>query len=195
MTPEQELMAKVKASCGPWIDAAVAGTVYPASLLAALTANESGGDPGKSRFEPRVCGQLASVIVGHQANFGSIGAQDLKAWCDPPAPSQRRAFDQSLLALVNLATSWGPTQIMGYQALAGGYDLGELPNLNLHYPHAVAMLEDFRKRWKLSPPANDPDVASYFHCWNGGSPEAQTTDSLYIPNGLSRKALYEAIAT
>lgn len=221
MTPEETLAKHVHDVCGPWIDEAVAGTPYPASLLGALSANESGGDPAKSRFEPAIFGKLARVIVGHdaahEAHFGSIGAQDLKAWCDPVVPivggehvetvvTTRRPFDQSLLALVNLATSWGPTQIMGYEALAGNFDLSDLVDLKKHYPHAVRMLADFEKRFNLPPslsprpaaPLGGPgpdigDWSSYFHCWNAGSPNAPTADPNYTANGLARMKLYEQV--
>src|SRR5271169_2016242 len=44
----------------------------PAEFLAALTANESGGDPQATRFEPGVYQHLKSVAQGRVASYGAI---------------------------------------------------------------------------------------------------------------------------
>jgi hypothetical protein len=211
MTLEQELMLRVRTICGAAIEEAVRHTPYPPALLAALTANESGGNLAATRFESGVLGQLAQVIVGHKANFGSIGAQDLLGWCDPPLnsvplppagipPHPMRNFSGALLALVNLATSWGPTQIMGYQALAGHYPLGDLSSLDRHYGHAVKMLDGFAARFNLVPrfeEAEDrtipPDWLRFFYCWNTGQPDGKLTDPNYAVNGVARMATYVSL--
>ena len=186
MTPEQELMQKIKAACDPWIAAAIAGTPFPAALLAALTANESGGNPAAARFEPAVMGQLAMTLTGRRANFGTIGAQDLLD--ELGVVTDPRTIVRQLM---NLATSYGPTQIMGYEALAGHYDIADLSNLQKHYPRAVAMLEDFRKRFDIA--TDGSDWAEFFDCWNTGRPHAQTADPMYISRGLARLTLYNTL--
>lgn len=196
MTAEQELMQKIKTTCGPWIMEAIALTpsgtaAYPAALLAALTANESGGDPKVTRFESSVFAQLAQVLVGHKANFGAIGAEDLEeaVW-----PEVGTGLKPAMVSLLNFATSWGPTQIMGYQALAGHYDLAELPNLHTHYKHVIETLEDFRRRFKL-PIIGVPALVwePFFHCWNAGSPDGKTFDPNYTSRGLDRMTLYTTL--
>jgi hypothetical protein len=47
-------------------------TAISAEFLAALTANESGGDPRASRFEPGVYQHLKSVAEGRATRYGSI---------------------------------------------------------------------------------------------------------------------------
>jgi hypothetical protein len=183
MTPDQQLMQKVKEVYGSFIDAAVDGTPYPAAFLAALAANESSGDPAVARFEPAVFWQLSFTLINRKQNFGAIKPDDLAHYL--AAPEDPRT---AVLALVNLATSWGPTQIMGYQALAGKYPLAELPNLQTHFPHAIAMLKDFNSRFSLG-----QDWNPYFHCWNGGSPTAATFDPNYTAKGLDRMTIYEAL--
>jgi hypothetical protein len=185
MTPEQQLMAKVKTVCGPWIQVFSApASIYPEAFLAALTANESGGDPTKTRLEPVDLAELAQVLIGHKANFGSIGAQDLGGYL---SVGDAKGIVQQL---VNLATSWGPTQIMGYQALAGKYSLAELPNLQTHYRHATSVLDDFGRRFGLTE-HTWPDVAwQYFRCWNTGHPNGTTADPAYVTNGLARMTIY-----
>jgi len=51
----------------------IAGDIkVPSEFLAALTANESGGDPRATRFEPGVYQHLKSVAEGRVASYGSI---------------------------------------------------------------------------------------------------------------------------
>jgi len=200
---DPELMAAIREKYGSFIDAAVAGTPFPASLVAALVANESGLNEAAARFEPAVFGELAFVLTGRKAAFGSIGAQDLGEWLGRVSMDKGNGGRLSpqaavVLALQNLATSWGPTQIMGYQAVAGKYDLSELPNLQTHFHRAVAMLEDFRKRFNLAIEQGiaggmaGNSAAAFFTCWNTGSPHGATFDPHYAANGLARMAEYEA---
>jgi len=51
------------------------------------------------------------------------------------------------------------------------------------------MLNDFQRRFGLSA----SDAAGFFRCWNTGSPTGKTFDPMYVPNGLSRMAIYEAL--
>ena len=60
-TPDQLLMAKIRANLRQYYSPA-AGP-FPESFLAALTANETGGDPTASRFESSVFAQLAMVAT------------------------------------------------------------------------------------------------------------------------------------
>jgi hypothetical protein len=188
MTPEQELMQKIKAACDPWILDAINRTPFPAALLAAITANESGGNPAAARFEPAVMGQLAMVLTGRRANYGTIGAQDI---ADYIVTAGSVAAADVARTLINLSTSYGPTQIMGYEALAGKYGIADLSNLQKHYPRAVAMLEDFRKRFDIA--TDGSDWAEFFDCWNTGRPHAQTADPQYISRGLARMTLYTTL--
>lgn len=198
MTPDQELMLRVRNACGSYINAATEATPYPAAFLAALTANETGGILGKTRFEPTIFGKFGQIIVGHEAGheatYGSIGALDLLKWCDPPQPPGQppRKFTDVLIALVNLATSWGPTQIMGYEALAGGFALSRIVNVETHYAVVVEQLEIFRARWHIVPGPGEP-MADLFRCWNTGRPDGQTADPEYVPNGILRMGIYAGL--
>src|ERR1700690_2893602 len=187
-TPPAELalMQRVKSVCGSWIDEAVAGTPYPAALLAALAANETGGDPTKSRFESNVFGQLCQVVTNGPPFFGSIERSVLLFGAQLPGGEAIHA----ILYLRNLATSWGPTQIMGYQAIAGKYDLAELTSLNTHFHHTIEMLEGFRKSFHLL--TADP-WDPFFRCWNTGRPDGKTFDPAYTANGLARIQIYESL--
>ena len=194
MTPDEQLMQAIEAKYGGYIAEAVAGTPFPAALLAALVANESGLNEQAARFEHSVVGDLLLVLVDRKPNFGSITKAKLIDWI--PAGF---TIGQVALSLANLATSWGPTQIMGYQALAGGFPLSELTNLQKHFGHTVGMLDDFQKRFNIPDAAtvmgkDGTSIGEFFHCWNSGRPNGQTADPNYTAKGLARMQLYEALA-
>jgi hypothetical protein len=196
-------MAKIKAELGDYIAGAVADTPFSPALVAAITANESGGNASESRFEPAVAAELGRVIAGQVAEYsprgirGPIGAQDLLAICypkaSPPLLGMLYTPAQSQLALINLATSWGPTQIMGWHSIELDISLSEIVQLHTHYDVVVEMLTWFYTHYLL---ADRPDLGSngipgaLLNCWNTGDPKAQTFDPDYVANGLARMALY-----
>lgn len=191
-------MAAIKSQYGAYIAAAVAGTPFSESFVAALVANEGALNPAATRLEPKVFTDLADVITGKKGNYGSIRVDDLMAMAYPMRQVSSDADPQpawglatALTALRNLASSWGPTQIMGYQALAGKYSLGDLADPKKHFPHTVEMLVDFEKRFGLE--KADSQYALLFNCWNTGSPTGQTFDPKYSNLGLARIHIYESL--
>jgi hypothetical protein len=214
MDPNAALMAKIKAELGDYIAGAVADTPFSPALVAAITANESGGNASESRFEPAVAAELGRVIAGQVAEYsprgirGPIGAVDLQAICYPQGTalssedtcaqcgvSVRARFTpaQSHQALINLATSWGPTQIMGWHSIELDIPLSEIVQLPTHYDVVVEMLTWFYTHYLL---ADREDLGSngipgaLLNCWNTGDPKAPTFDPDYVANGLARMALY-----
>lgn len=191
-TADEILLDQIRIKYGADIAAATHGTPFPPAVLAALTANESGLDEAASRFEPSDFWQLAFVSVGLKAAhdrpaFGSIRTQDLQNYLG-------RYTDRGVIsALISLAKSWGPTQIMGYEALAGKFPMSELLNVGTHYKRAVQMLAQFQQRFRLAAPATPETAEPYFHCWNAGSPTARTYDPDYPANGVKRYAIFEAL--
>lgn len=189
---DPELMAAIHSKYGSWINQAAEGTPFPPALLAALTANESGLDESAARFEPSAYESLSFVVIGKKAEYQGIGALDLTKYLEnltPPA---------TVLSMVNLATSWGPTQIMGWQALKRGYAIAELTNLETHYLRATDVLRDIGRQFNtiLPPPGGQVAAdgwAAWFHCWNAGSPTGKTFDPNYPANGVRRLALYESL--
>jgi hypothetical protein len=192
MTPEESLMGQIHEKYGAEIERAVAGSPFPPALLAALTANEEGLDPNRSRLEPGVYVDLSLVLVGRLAEYDGIGAADLGVYLgDVIAPKS------AMLALLNLATSWGPTQIMGWQSLKRGFKLAELLNPETHYPRTVQILADFAKEFKLTaaPGMPPPNWDAFFRCWNSGKPNGRTFDPNYSGNGVRRLQIYESLVS
>lgn len=183
---DAELMQSIKTQWGMLFTQVTGSflTVKP-SFLAALTANESAGNPNASRFEPAVLGHLVQVWLGRQANYGAITNRDLHGVV--PA---LEAASISVSLLVDLATSWGLVQIMGYESIAFQTPNGvaDLKNPVSELPIACRMLAQFAERNGLDLATNFSEL---FDCWNTGRPHAPTADPHYIPNGLARMQLYE----
>ena len=195
---DQAMMAMIRDHFGAYIRAAVSGSGFPESFFAALTANETSGVPTQTRFESAVLGHLVDMVILTEPNFGAITREGLLGVCWPA--NKVNTLTDGLVSLKNLATSWGPTQIMGYQSLAAKYPLVELSNLDTHYKHAVEILADFQKRFDLpvmdeAPGAPKVTPTDYFACWNSGSPEHEGAPgvALYVMEGLHRMTLYEAL--
>jgi hypothetical protein len=197
-----DLMRQVftKANGGTIRQAAMASGI-PEAFLAALVANESGGDYNAKRFEPRVLSSLWEVLLGRKAHFGSIGRDDIRQYIVPAGfavdsansadvtGATRTACDVAMQRLDSLATSWGLTQIMGYQVLPVGKKVDVLRDPAGNLDFACALLKQFAVRFQLE----WGDTEKLFRCWNTGSPSGETFDPNYAANGLARMALWPQV--
>jgi len=179
---------------GQWkedLAAAVATTVVPVTFLAALVANETGGNADAIRFEPAVFSELAEVVLGKRKAYTPAGIQhplvrtELLNYVEPAGMSD---FTDCLDRLAELATSRGLTQIMGWHAVEMARPMPTpilMPTYYLQF--TVELLAYFANRYKLDQSQNFPEL---FRCWNAGKPEGPTFDPHYVSNGLTRMDLY-----
>ena len=185
-SPDTTLMLSIRQKWGSAIAVACHESSIPESFLAALIANETGGDPTKSRFEEHVFGEILMVLAGKRAAFGSLGAQSLMA---TPLVS----LIAGLNTVVDMATSWGLTQIMGYQTIPFGKKIAGLRDPQENLTFATVLLTQFAHRFNLNIAANYPEL---FACWNTGGPHPEKTfDPDYCANGLRRAMLYAGTAS
>ncbi len=202
---ERTLMERIFAVADGVMRKACMFSSVPVEFLAALTANESGGDGRAVRFEPEVYDHLAAVSQGARPAYGAIGGKALAAEIQdalhPKAESFHRHFLTDAFAerngarlaetpeevLRELATSWGFTQIMGYHMLWRGGEPRDLLVPDFHFTMALELLSQFAESYQL-------DVRSEFRellgCWNTGRPYGETTDPQYVEKGLRRMAIY-----
>jgi hypothetical protein len=207
MMTDADLMKRIHERYGPLLDSVAQSSSARPEFLAALIANESGGDPDATRFEPAVFAALGEVLLGQKAAYGSIGAQDLLLWAVPgalpangagnaaadadAADAARRGFANQVQRLGSLATSYGLTQVMGYEAIAfhtHGVEALRQPLSSLVI--TSRLLAQFASRFGLD---LAKDFAELFDCWNTGRPHAPTADPQYVPRGLARLQLYQNI--
>jgi hypothetical protein len=204
---ERALMLRIYEKWHVEIVNATRNSSISAPLVAALTANESGGDPDAHAFEPGVYGQLRAVIKGEQPVFGSIVAADLVRLAEEDIEAQAEKSALQMIqearqfpgvspavqekVLRQMATSWGLTQIMGYQTIERKKTMRYLLNPASHYQFAVELLEELGRRFHLNP---SKDAEPLFRCWNAGHPDGKTFDPDYVLRGVQRLRLYSVIA-
>lgn len=192
---EVALMQKIRAQWGPAIRAAIAGTPIRESFLAALSANETSGDASKTRFEAAELGQFALVLAGRKASYQGLTNDVLVPRLQSAATvgSVVPSLAKAAAWLVDICTSFGPTQIMGWQTLKTSHPLADLQSIGPHFGFATKLLCDFNRQCDLQLPVREEGWRDLFICWNTGSPHGATTDPQYVPNGLTRMAIYEAL--
>jgi hypothetical protein len=189
-----ELMQDLKTRFGAAIASACSVSSVPEGFLAALVANESGGNVNAKRFEHTVLAALWEVLLGRKAAYGSIARASLVGYVagvavptvNVPANLPANAFQR----VDALATSWGLTQIMGYHALEFGVTIDALISPESGLPIATKMLTAFARSFNLDV---TKDFEELLRCWNGGHPTAQTFDPQYVPNGLARMNLWASL--
>jgi len=179
-------MRAIAAKWGALIGQVCHNSSIPPEFMAALIANESGGDPtGPPQFEPTVYGALLDVRDGRRKHYGSITKSDLAGVKD----EDLRAF----------ATSWGLTQIMGYHLLSWGEDPRDLLEPKFNLEKCARLLASFVQAYQLNVYLEFEEM---FRCWNTGHPydnpktsriEGKTHDPKYVENGLRRMEIYRGI--
>jgi hypothetical protein len=143
--------------------------IAPEYLLALIALECSGNKEVPSRFEPHVFVKLQEVRDGELQNFESITAQDIA-----------NSSDESLK---NLASSWGPFQLMGYQCLYLDIKLKDMRGKKAVYHGA---------QWIKNAYGKSLDKKRYkdaFHIHNTGKPypkigPPRTHSRYYVPRGI-----------
>jgi hypothetical protein len=194
---DTELMQSIKVKWGAAIAEACSTSSVPAAFLAALIANETGGNSDAKRFEKNVLSALWEVLLGRKAAYGSVTNRNLVQYVaglsTPPVNVPANLPADSFQRVDALATSWGLTQIMGYQILAGGAPVKTIAGLQdpaMHLAMALRMLAQFAAQFQLDV---TKDFSGMLHCWNAGSPSAPTFDPNYVPNAMRRMDLWATL--
>jgi hypothetical protein len=194
------LMTRIQAEWGAMITEVSKTSTVPPAFLAALVANETGGNPHETRFERGALAALWEVLLGRKEAYGSIRRDDLFDHISAAVGAQPPISSAGLLGPITgalrfvdgLATSWGLTQIMGYEAIVFGISFTDLQNPLIGLRTSLKMVSQFASRDDLDVRR---DFSQMFDCWNTGRPHAPTADPQYIPNGLARMKIYEEVAS
>lgn len=193
---DELIVRRVYDRCQPVMAAAVVRSPVRLDFLGALTANESGGNRNAAHFEKWVYRRLYDVAAGLEQSFGSIGRAQLTPFLHVSAAAaisngQPVPVDaQMKQAIRGLSTSWGYTQIMGYQVIGRGTNTAALLDPAFHFDLAVELLTDFARRFRLN---LGRDFEALFRCWNTGRPDGETFSPDYVALGLRRCALYREL--
>ena len=139
-------------------------------LMALLMLECSGKKPAGARFEPNVFRRLKQVRDGKRTNYENVTAAHLA--------------DASDDALRNLATSWGPFQLMGYKCILLDVNIRDIrgPNGVEHGADWINQTYGSAMRKGL--------FRDCCHMHNTGQPYPRTGlprthDPQYVPRGMS----------
>jgi len=170
------LAVKIKAILGQQITAACKGSIVPVSFLAGLISVENAQvNPLAYRFERGVYDKLKALrnpLKFWRREWNGITPADLKGLSDD--------------ALVNLSTSFGYTQIMGWWAivmskrLTRSITVADIRDPKKHLDIAVLLLNLTARRHLTSYAYGDT-----LRIWNTGSSTGKTYDPDYVPNALA----------
>jgi hypothetical protein len=190
-------MERVHRDWGALLQEATKYSSIPLEFIAALIANESGGNPDARRFESGVFKHLQAVRDGREPRYGSLRAEDLRT----PGPARQPLANDDLRAL---ATSWGLTQVMGYHCLSWERPPGDLLDPKFNLGLAVRLATHFVEAFQLDVRRDGGgDYEGLFRCWNSGAPrddpkttrlEGKTFDPHYAERGLARMAIYRELS-
>ena len=139
-------------------------------LMALLMLECSGKKPTGARFEPHVFNRLKQVRDGKRTNYENVTASHLA--------------DASDDALRNLATSWGPFQLMGYKCILLDVNIRDIRG-----PNGVEHGADWINQTYGSA-MRQGRYRDCFHMHNTGQPYPRTGlprthDPQYVPRGMS----------
>lgn len=174
---EAEMLQGIEKHFGNEIENCAREFKLPSSYLKALIALECSGNPNPpSRFEKHVFASLKKVRDGQLRNYGSIRRRTIK--------------DASDGALKNLASSWGPFQLMGYQCIEMGINVKDIRGKERLYYGVKWINKRYGKYLKKG------QYRDAFHIHNTGRPvpssgKTHTYDPKYIPNGMSFIQFFE----
>lgn len=187
---ETALMERIRKQWGALIAEHCAASSVSRGFLAALIAGESGGRADARRFEPHVFGRLLEVCAGKRADYAPagikspLGAQDITVTLPIP-------FSEALPRVVDLATSHGLTQIMGWHCIEFGRQFSTLATPDGQLRFTLDLLSLFAEKYQLA----FSDVDELLRCWNTGRPDGATYDPQYLENARRRMSLYAKLET
>jgi hypothetical protein len=169
-------MDRVENNFGSSIEKAAQQYGINEAYLKALCVLESGGKKNSKRFEPKIYAKLKQVQQGKMNQLEGITKNDLK--------------DTDDAGLRNLATSWGPFQLMGYKCFLLGIKVKDIRGED-----AV----DWGVRWVNLTYGDYVKSGKYedaFHIHNTGSPlpkngKPRTYHADYIPNGMKHMRMFD----
>lgn len=144
--------------------------VSPHYLKALIALECSGRKNFNPRFEKHVFRHLKNVRDGKEKRYGSIKRKRIKKLSDA--------------ALKNLASSWGPFQLMGYQCFKLKLHIYEIRGKNSVYWGTVWIKKSYGKYLK------EKKYKDAFHIHNTGRPypvfgKSKTYDPDYVERGLN----------
>ena len=187
MEAERELMRRIREACGREIEAATNGDLTRAALLAAITANESGGSGSAYRFEPLIYSRLQCLLQGEEQEVEGVKREQI----EKILRGVKSEFERAAL-LRKVAGRHGYTQIPGWCAVLWDAPLEDLTRKATHFGLALRRLEELCNCFRLDPERDALDVG---RAWSTGHPMGQTRSALYSWRLGLRRSLWEEMGS
>jgi hypothetical protein len=175
-------MRSIRESIGVELAEAAKGDKDREALLAAITANESGGSRQAFRFDPETLQKLQALLAGSVKDVEGLTKAHLEKRLQAEESDAARGE-----LLKKLAGSHGYTLIPGYFSILAKTPLEALTDRNKHFHIALKRLEHFCKEFELDPAQH---AAALGRAWNTGHPNGRTRSSLYSWRLQERMRLY-----
>ena len=179
------LMKSIHDSCRRDIGRAVRGDPEEHALLAALTANGSGGYSKACRFSPALHDALSGRLKGLRSSLPLVPRRDLERYLETfGAAGDREA------ALRQLATFHGLTQIAGFHCARWGVSVDELLDDSTHFSLAARLIAEFRAKSDLK---LERDLPALGRRWTAGRGLRDSGVSMYVGRLKMRFDIYRWI--
>ena len=145
-------------------------------FMALIVLECSGNRPSGTRFEPHVFNRLKDVRDGNRRKYENVKPEIIANASDD--------------ALRNLATSWGPLQLMGYKCIGMKVNVEDIRGDDAVY-HAMSWVND-----EYGDLLRKGKYKDAFHMHNTGRKyplvgKPKTHDPLYVQKGLQYIAYYK----
>lgn len=143
----------------------------PEYLKALIILECSGKQKIKPRFEKHVFKKLKLLRSGKLKIYEDLKQKDIKNASD--------------MALKNLASSWGPFQLMGYKCIKLGINVKDVRGENALYWGAKWIDKEYGKYLRQG------KFEEAFRIHNTGKPNGKTHDPNYVKNGLNYVEIFK----
>ena len=182
---DYSLLRSIRKVCGREIEEAAEGDPRRCSVLAALTANGSGGSPDARRFSPVLYENLRQKLQGGERLPTVLASRrEMESYLK----KYGQGSEQDTLRL--LGSLHGCTLIAGYHCARWKIPLDELKDASSHFFHANRLIEDFCSKYRLDPEA---DLARLGHLRAAEQGLGGTKTSMYVGRLRMRVDLYRRI--
>ena len=181
---DYSLLRSIRNVCGREIEKAAEGDPRRCSVLAALTANGSGGSTDARRFSPVLYENLRQKLQGERLPTVLASRRELESYLKKCGQGSERD------ALRLLGSLHGYTLIAGYHCARWKIPLDELKDGSSHFLQANRLIENFCSKYRLDP---EEDLARLGHLWAAEQGLGGTKTSMYIGRLRMRVDLYRRI--
>ncbi len=182
---DYSLMKSLHDSCRRDFDRAARGDLEKHALLAALSANGSGGYSKACLYSPTLHDALSRRLEGRRSSLPVVPRRDLEQYLEAFGTATGREA-----SLRRLASFHGSTLVAGFHCVRWGVSIDELLDDSTHFVLADRLIEEFctKRNLKL-----ERDLPALGHLWTTGRGLRNSGVSMYVGRLRMRFDIYRWI--